>query len=75
MTWTLLALALQCLHPTGSALRAFDQFTEAGVELLARCFQAHPVQLKLPLPEPCPDLEALAYCKSGTAEPAKRISA
>ena len=24
--------------------------------------QAHPVQLKLPLPEPCPDLEAVAYC-------------
>lgn len=58
----MLAIALQCLHAASSALGAFDQFVEAGVELLAQCSQAHSVQLKLPLPEPCPHLEAVAYC-------------
>lgn len=40
-----------------------DQFVEAGAELQAfHHSQADPAQLKLPLPEPCPDLEAVAYC-------------
>ena len=62
VTLTVLAIVRQCLCPASSALPASDQFVEAGAELLPHCSQADPAQLKLPLPEPCPDLEAVAYC-------------
>ena len=61
MTLTVLAIVRQCLCPASSALQASDQFVEIGAELLPHCSQADPAQLQLPLAEPCPDLEAVAY--------------
>ena len=68
MTLTVLAIVRQCLCPASSALQASDQFVEIGAELLPHCSQADPAQLQLPLPEPCPDLEAVAYCDCPSLE-------
>ena len=62
MALIVLALALRSLHQASTALRGFDQFAEAEVELLALCSRAHPVQLTPSRPETCRDLGALAYC-------------
>lgn len=68
MALAVLATARQGLDPASALLPASDCSAEAGVGLLALHCQARPVQLKLPLPEPCQALEAVAYCDLLTLE-------